>query len=797
MLVPLEWAKDYTNINTSTKELAKKMTMTGSKVEEIIELGQDIQKVLVGKIETIKAHPDADKLVICIVDIGTEKIQIVTGAPNVKEGQLIPVAVHGAKLPGGISIKRGKLRGVESHGMLCSGEELGLTEADYEGAQVDGILVLNEEYPLGMDIKEALQLAGEVIDFEITANRPDCLSIIGLAREMAITLGTSFKMPQVKLDKGYGNIKDQLKVRVDNKELCPRYTARLVEDVKIEPSPLWMRRRLSAAGIRPINNIVDITNYVMLELGQPMHAFDYEKIEGGTIVVRNAKPGETIVSLDDKDRALTEDMLVIADLNKPIAIAGVMGGANSEITENTKTIVFESAVFDGGSVRLTSKALGLRSESSSRFEKGLDINMTDLALDRAVQLVQELGAGKLVEGHIDELARPIERKSFCVKTSRINDLLGLDLPVSQIVDILTRVGLDIEDLGQEIKVTVPTYRNDIEGMADLAEEVARIYGYDKIPMTLMETSVAKGTRTQKDRLLERIKNTLTGMGYYEALTYSFTSPNIYKTIGYTDPKDYPKSIKIANPLGEDNSMMRTTIIPSILEVLSRNYNRRLDRCRVFEINPVFIPKEIPLKELPEEILTLAIGAYGKEYSFFTLKGLIEELVERLRLEDRISYIQDKHPSMHPGRCAKLLLDDRAVGFIGELHPKVADNYGISDRVYLGELDLDLLLRETNIEIKYKALPRYPAVTRDLALVIKKEITAGQVLDKIKSAGGKLLEEVSLFDIYEGKQVADGYKSLAYSLTYRASDRTLKDQEVNQVHSKIVAALESDLGARLR
>jgi phenylalanyl-tRNA synthetase beta chain len=799
MLLPIEWAKRYVEIDLDTKELATKMIMTGSNVEEIITLGQDISNVVVGKILSVERHPDADKLVVCQVDVGEETIQIVTGAPNVAAGQLVPVAVHGAKLPGGVTIKRGKLRGVVSQGMMCSGEELELKDSDYPGAEVDGIMILREDYPLGMDIKEALEIGGDVIDFEITSNRPDCLSVVGMAREIAVTTGKAWSMPTIEVKPGVGNIQDELKVTVENPELCPRYIARVVKDIKIEPSPRWMRRRLAAAGIRPINNIVDITNYVMLELGQPMHAFDMDKVEGRKIVVRTARPGETLVTLDDKKRDLTPDMLVIADANKPIGIAGVMGGANSEITEETKAIVFESALFQGSSVRLTSKALGLRSESSSRFEKGLDINMALTAIDRAVQLVQELGAGTVMEGRIDVLASSAstEKKKLTVKWNTINNLLGLKLSVEEIADILTRLGLEITVDGDTMTAVVPTYRNDIEGVADLAEEVARIYGYDRIPMTLMEGSASKGTKTEDQKLIDNVKQALTGMGMYETITYSFTSPTIYTSIGITDSADFPPVVKIANPLGEDQSIMRTTMIPNMLEVLSRNFNHRLESCSIFEINPIFLPKSLPLTDLPDEILTLAMGQYGEDSDFYAFKGKIEAVAALLGLDGKLSFQAAKHPALHPGRTAEVFVNGLSVGIFGEVHPKVAENYEMDIRIMIGELNLQTMLELADTNRQYKALPRYPAVTRDLALVVEKKVLAAQILDTIKKAGGKILEDVYLFDIYEGSQIPEGCKSMAYALTYRDSERTLKDEEVNKAHQKILSALEKEVGAKLR
>ena len=797
MLLPMNWVKDYVEVEENTGTLGDQLTMTGSKVEEIITLHQEISNVVVGKILSVEPHPNADRLVVCQVDIGTEALQIVTGANNIAVGQRIPVAVHGAKLPGGVTIKKSKLRGVESYGMMCSGEELELQDSDYPGAEVDGILILKEDYPLGMDVKEALDLGGDVIDFEITPNRPDCLSVLGMAREIAVTTGKTWSMPEIALKPGVGRIKDELKVEVEDAALCPRYLARAVRDIRIAPSPQWMRRRLAAAGVRPINNIVDITNYVMLELGQPMHAFDLDKVEGRKIVVRTARPGETIVTLDGKHRDLTEGMLVIADTDKPIAVAGVMGGANSGITDGTRQIVLESALFQGASVRLTSRALGLRSEASSRFEKGLDINMARTAVDRAAQLIQELGAGTVVEGCIDVLGASTDRKTITVKWNRINELLGLKLSAEVMKDILTRLGLEITLDGDTLSAVVPTYRNDLEGVADLAEEVARIYGYDKIPMTLMEGSASRGIRTRKQNWIDAVKQAMVGMGMYETMTYSFASPAVYQSIGMSDPMDFPPAIRIANPLGEDQSMLRTTMMPSMLEVLSRNYNRRLEDCSIFEINPVFLPKSLPLTDLPDEVLTLAMGQYGADSDFYSMKGKIEVIAELLGLEYKISFRAVRHPALHPGRTAEVRIGDQPVGVFGEVHPKVADNYQLDIRVMLGELNLAVLLDHAKTGCQYRPLQRYPAVPRDLALIVKKTVPAGQILEQIRKTGGKILEDVSLFDIYEGSQIPEGYKSMAFSLVYRASDRTLKDDEVNKVHKKILDVLEMEIGAKLR
>ena len=796
MLVPLKWLKDYVDIDISTKELANKLTMTGTKVEAIEDIGKDIQNVVVGKILSVDSHPNADKLVICKVDVGNDVIQIVTGAPNVQAGQLVPVALHGALLPGGIKIKTGKLRGELSQGMLCSGEELGLTDADYPGAEVDGIMILNEDYPLGMDIKEALQLGGEVIEFEITSNRPDCLSVLGIAREAAVATKKTVKYPNIEVQKGIGSVEEEASVIVEDAKLCPRYCARVVKDVKIGPSPLWMRRRLAAAGVRPINNIVDITNYVMLELGQPMHAFDIDKVAQKTIIVRRARNGETLTTLDNQERKLDENTLIIADPEKPIALAGVMGGLDTEITDQTKNILFESALFDGGVVRSTAKRLGLRSEASSRFEKGLDIVNAEIALNRAVQLVQELGIGTVVEGMIDVCHGSLEIQTLEVPWKRINKLLGIELTVEEICDILKSLEFKVEYTGDILKVGVPSFRRDIEGVADLAEEVARIYGYNNIPMTLMEHSVAQASRTRKQILMDLAKETLAGAGLYEIVTYSFTSPKVYETIGFKK-EEYPPVVKIANPLGVDQSIMRTTLIPSVLEVLSRNFNRRIDDCRVFEIANVYIPKSTSADELPDEVPTLVIGEYGEGVDYYTIKGQVEVLLDVFGVMPKIKFVPGTHPSFHPGRTADIMLDKEKIGVIGEIHPKVAKNYKLENRVLVGELNLEQLIEYANTDKKYIPLPKYPAVTRDIAIVVDKKILSGEIEEIILKKGGRLLEKVELFDVYEGNQIPEGYKSMAYALSFRASDRTLKDEEVDELVDKIISELADKIDARLR
>jgi phenylalanyl-tRNA synthetase beta chain len=797
MLVPLKWLKEYVDINVPVEELAHDMTMTGSNVESIQMLGEGITNVIVGKILTLEPHPNADRLVVCKVDVGTQEVQVVTGAPNVQPGQLVPVALHGATLPGDKKITKGNIRGVHSYGMLCSGEELGLTDEDYAGAQEYGILILREDYPLGINIREALGLDEEVIEFEITSNRPDCLSVVGLAREAAVTLNTKFKPPHIKAKSGVGNINQEASVVVEDGELCPRYCARVIKDINVGPSPRWMQQKLAAAGVRPINNIVDITNFVMLEMGQPLHAFDLDKVAQKTIVVRRAREGEKLVTLDHKERQLTSDMLVIADAKKPIGLAGVMGGANTEITHETRNILLESANFDGGSIRLTAKALGLRSEASSRFEKGLDIHNVRSAIDRAAQLIQELGAGTLVEGVIDVCKGSLDKRVIEVPWKQINSLLGLKLSVDVIADILKSLEFTVDIEDEYMKVVVPSFRLDVEGTPDLAEEVARIYGYNNIPMTLMEGSANRGKKTRRQKLVDRAKEVLTGVGLYETVTYSFTSPKVYNTIGISDPENIPMVVKLANPLGEDQSIMRTTMIPSLLEVLSRNQNRGLERCQIFEIGTAFLAKALPLKELPKEKAILTIGEFGSGLDYYDIKGKVEVLLDSFGLLKETQFIPHVHPSFHPGRMAAVKLGLQQLGIVGEIHPKVAENYELDHRVLMAELDFDTILELAKDMGQYKTLPKYPAVTRDLAMVVDKSVLASQIENLIYHTGGELLEKVELFDVYEGSQIPQGYKSMAYALSYRALDRTLTDEEIGTLHNRIIKKLEDQMGAKLR
>jgi len=795
MLVPIKWLKDYVDIKVDYKSFADAMTMSGSKVEAISELGKEIENVVVGKILKIESHPAADKLVIGQVDVGTEVLQIITGADNIKEGDYVPIAKHGSTLPGGAKIKRGKLRGIESNGMMCSAQELDLELDNLPEDMLDGIYILDKEYPLGTDIKEVLGLNDAVIEFEITNNRPDCLSIIGIAREAAATFDCNMKYPETAFKENGENIRDYIDIQVKNSELCPRYSARMVKNIVIKDSPAWMQERLTKAGVRPINNIVDITNFVMLELGHPMHAFDYRDLEDKKIIVRNAMPGETIKTLDEAERKLDESMLVIADGKKPSGIAGVMGGFGSEIKYDTNTIVFESANFNPVNIRMTSKKLGLRTEASSRYEKGIDPNLAAVALDRACSLVEQLGAGEVVGGNIDLYPVPRKSRKLKLNVKRVNEFIGVsDITQEMIIKYLTSLEFEVEAKG-DLEVTVPTFRDDIEEAADLIEEISRLYGYDKIPVDLMDTTFTQGGKSYRQRIRDMSKINMAAQGFFEVLTYSFVSPGVFNKINLKAENPLRNAIKIVNPLGEDQSIMRTTMIPNMLEVISRNYNRKIAEGQFFELSKVYISETMPLEDLAEERETLTIGMYGN-VDFFDLKGVIENLLEELKI-DKYRILSSNNDSMHPGRTAELLINNKRIGCMGEIHPDVLDKYDVPVRVYAAELNFDEIINQTDMNIKYKSLPKFPSVARDIAIVVSEEITAGQVEEIIRNKGGKLIEDVKLFDIYRGSQIQEGYKSMAYSIVYRSDEKTLSEEDIAKVHNKILNSLVNQVGAALR
>ena len=795
MKAPLSWLKDYVDISVSPKEYADALTLSGSKVEGVEVQGGEISNVVVGKIIELTKHPDADKLQISKVDIGSEVIQVVTGAQNISINDYIPVALVGATLPGDKKISKGKLRGIESCGMMCSIQELNLTKEDYPEAAEHGIFILPDGLPLGKDVKELLGINETVVEFEITSNRPDCLSMVGIARETAATFKTAFKKPEIQVKAEGDDAAQYATVEIKDGDLCPRYAARIVKDVKIGTSPKWMRDRLKSAGVRPINNIVDITNYVMLELGQPMHAFDLANLNGGKIIVRRAQDDEIMKTLDDQERKLDSSMLVIADAERPVAVAGVMGGANSEVTENTKTILFESANFNGTSVRLAAKKLGMRTEASGRFEKGLDVENVVTAVDRAVQLVEMLGAGTVCKGVIDCYVNKLEQRSIKFRPEKINAFLGTSVETKQMIDIFKSLELEIDEASLTAKI--PSFRLDLEREADLAEEVARFYGYNNIEATLLSgKSSTLGKKSFKQKVEDIVKGTMISCGLSEIYTYSFTSPRVFDKINLPEDSELRKAVVISNPLGEDYSVMRTTTLPEMLDVLSRNYNRRVDEAKLFEVSSVYLPESIPVDKLPKEKPVLTVGMYGS-VDFYDLKGVIEELLNALGISGYEFAPEKECPAFHPGRTAKLVLKGQTIGIIGEIHPEVVEKFEGPERTYVGVIDIEPLVENASMKAKYKPLPKFPAVSRDIAMLVTDEIMVKQIEDIIKQRSGKILEDIKLFDVYKGKQVPEGMKSVAYSITFRAEDRTLTDEEVGKTMKKVLDGLKSGLDAQLR
>ncbi|MCH5210244.1 MAG: phenylalanine--tRNA ligase subunit beta [Oscillospiraceae bacterium] len=794
MNLPMSWLNDYMDIDVTPKEYSDRLTMTGSKVEGYENMGDEIQNVVTGKVLTCEPHPDSDHLSVCTVDAGTgEVLQIVCGAPNVKADIIVPVALNGAKLPGGFKIKKTKMRGVESNGMLCSHEELGISE-DILGYEPEyGILILPDDTEIGKDIRDVYGLNETVVEFEITSNRPDCFSIIGLARETAASFNKKFTIPEVKFTENSENIADTISVEILDKDKCKRYCARMVKNVKIGPSPAWMQERLRACGVRPINNIVDITNYVLLEYGQPMHAFDLRDIEDNKITVRRAGEGEVIKTLDGQDRKLIAEDLVIADGKRAVAIAGVMGGFNSEVKDDTTTVVFESATFDAASVRLTAQRVGLRTEASSRYEKGLDYNNTVPAIERACQLVEMLGCGENVGGMIDAMGNVTDMKPLPFRPDKINAFLGTDVSTEDMVKIFD--ALEIKTDLDNMTVTPPSFRPDLEGEADIAEEVARFFGYDKIPVTLLSGEATCGKKTDRQKMQDDMNEALTAQGMSEIYTYTFVSPSNFDKLNIPADSELRNVVKITNPLGEDTSVMRTTTIASMLDILARNYNYRNAQARLFEVGKVFIPTEEG--KLPQEPVKLSLGMYGGKTDFYDIKGVCENMFNRLHVDNVKYEAVTDNPTFHPGRCAKVSAGGKTLGIIGEIHPAVSRKYGIETPVYVGELDFENMFLNIKSDIKFKELPKYPAVTRDIAMLVDKSVPVADIEAVIRKASGKTLESVELFDVYEGAQIPEGKKSVAYSAVYRASDRSLTGEEVQKSFDKVVKNLEAQLGAQLR
>ena len=777
--------------SVSDKEYVEKLTIFGQKVETYERMDADIKNVVVGKVVSIVRHENSDHMWVCQVDIGKEEpVQIVTGAQNVKEGDLVPAALHNSYLPGGIHITKGKLRGEVSNGMLCSLKELNLTLGDFPYAIEDGIWIIEEDCKPGDDINTVIGNDDTIVDFEITNNRPDCYSIIGLARESAAAFALPMKHhePVVKGSEA-GSMYEYLDVEVPAEDLCNRYSARMVANVKIGPSPKWMRQRLRANGVRPINNIVDITNYVMLEYGQPMHAFDYRYVSSGKIIVREAEEGETLTTLDGNVRNLKPGMLVIADENKPIGLAGIMGGENSEILDDTTTVVFESANFNGTSIRQTALALGMRTESSGKFEKNLDPMMTVPAVQRACELVELLGCGDVMDGIVDIVNYVPQPKTVKLEPEKINALLGTSIDKETMVSYLNRLEIPVE--GDDI--LVPSFRPDLNLMADIAEEVGRSFGYNEIPITEFKNST-QGGYSPVMKLESKAGNVCRSLGYSEIITYSFVSPAIFDQIRIPKDSELRNALKIQNPLGEDTSIMRTTALPSMLDILSRNSAYHNKAAKLYELAKIYLPQE---SGLPAEPKILVLGTYGAGETFFTLKGELEAIFTGLRIQKATYTAITDNPSYHPGRCAKVTISGVDVGYLGQIHPLVAANYGMDAEVYCAEINFEKLFALQLPEPTYTPLPKYPAVTRDIAVVCDETVTVGQAQDVITKAGGKLLRSVRLFDIYRGANLGEGKKSLAFSLTLRADDRTLTDDDSEGTIGKILAALKDSLGAILR
>jgi len=805
MNTALSWIKAYVpDLECTAQEYTDAMTLSGTKVEGYEKLDKNLEKIVVGQIKTIEPHPNADKLIVCQVDVGNEMIQIVTGAPNVKEGDKVPVVLDGGKVAGGhdgsplpengIKIKKGKLRGVESFGMMCSIEELGSSKEMYPDAPENGIYILKEDAPVGADAVEVLGLHDVVFEYEITSNRVDCYSVLGIAREAAATFRKEFKAPEVKMTGNEEDIHDYLSVEVRDDELCPRYCARMVKNIKLGPSPEWMQRRLAASGIRPINNIVDITNYVMEEYGQPMHAFDYDLLAKHQIIVQRAGDKEQFQTLDGQMRTLDSSMLMICDGEKSVGIAGIMGGENSKITDDVQTMVFEAACFDRTNIRLSAKKLGLRTDASGKFEKGLDPNNAEEAVNRACQLIEELGCGEVVGGMIDHYPVKKEEKRVVFDPESINALLGTNLSKEQMLSYFEPLELKYDKEAEEL--IIPTFRQDIECGADVAEEVARFFGYDNIPTTLPSGEATTGKLSFKLRIEEVAKDIAEFCGFSQAMTYSFESPKVFDKLLMPKDSKLRETVTIMNPLGEDYSIMRTTPLNGMLTSLSTNYNRRNKNVRLYEIGNIYLPKALPVTELPEERTQFTLGMYG-EGDFFTMKGVVEEFFDKVGLHEKISYDPNAGRSfLHPGRQANIVYRGNVVGYLGEIHPAVTDNYAIGERVYIAVIDMPFVVEYASFDRKYTGIAKYPAVTRDISMLMKKEILVGQVEEIIEKKGGKLVESYHLFDLYEGSQIEEGYKSVAYSIVFRAADHTLEEKEVSAAMEKILTALE-DIGISLR
>ena len=807
MNTALSWIKAYVpGLTCTDQEYCDRMTLTGTKVEGFERMDKNLEKIVVGQIEKIEKHPDADKLIVCQVNIGSEVIQIVTGAPNVKVGDKVPVVLDGGKVAGGhdggplpedgIAIKAGKLRGVPSNGMMCSIEELGSSKDMYPDAPDNGIYIFPDSVKVGDDAIEVLGLHDTVFEYEITSNRVDCYSILGIAREAAATFDKPFVPPVVEVKEAGDDVNNYIKVSIEDTDLCTRYCARVCKNIKIGPSPEWMQRRLAASGIRPINNLVDITNYVMEEYGQPMHAYDLSTIVGGQIIVRRAKDGDEFVTLDGQTRKLDNNVLMICDAEKEIGVAGIMGGENSMITDEVKTVLFEAATFNGPNIRKSAKRLGLRTEASGIFEKGLDPANAKAAIDRACQLIVELGCGEVVSGTVEEglPIKPLRVLPF--EPAKYNALLGTSVSEEQMLAIFKKLEVEVRDGKDGKELVIPSFRQDLVGRADMAEEVARFFGYDKIPTTLPKGETTTGKLSFKLRIEQKARDIAEYCGFSQGMTYSFESPKVFNKLLLDADDKARAAITIANPLGEDFSIMRTLSLNGMLTSLSTNYNRRNKNVRLYELGNIYLAKSLPLTEQPEERMQFTLGMYG-DGDFYSLKGVVEEFFDSIGMKKRIVYDPKAGKNfLHPGRQAKIVYEGEELGYIGEVHPAVCDNYAIGTRAYVAVIDILNVLDFATFDRKYEGIAKYPAVTRDISLEVPKNVLAGDIEGVIAQRGGKILESYQLFDLYEGDQIKDGYKSMAYSVTFRAKDRTLEESDVAGAMKKILNGLEQ-LGATLR
>ena len=805
MNTSLSWIKAYVpELDVTAQEFTDAMTLSGSKVEGFTRLDEDLEHIIIGQIEKIERHPDADKLIVCQVRIGEGKtVQIVTGAPNVKEGDKVPVVLDGGRVagghdgkmtPGGIKIKKGKLRGIESNGMMCSIEELGSSRDLYPEAPEMGIYIFPKDAVVGEDAVEALGLHDVVFEFEITSNRVDCYSVLGLAREAAATFRKEYRPPAVEVKGSGDDVRRYIDVEVKDSELCPRYCARVVKNIRLAPSPEWMQRRLASVGIRPINNVVDITNYVMEEYGQPMHAYDLDTIAGHKIIVRRAQKDEKFVTLDGQERTMDDTVLMICDGEKAVGMAGIMGGENSMITDEVHTMLFEAACFDGTNIRLSSKKVGLRTEASGKFEKGLDPNNAEAAINRACQLIEELGAGEVVDGIVDVCAARKEPVRIPFEPERINALLGTELSEDQMLSYFGPLGLRYEEETKEL--VIPSFRQDLLRTADIAEEVARFYGYDNIPTTLPRGEATTGKLPFYLRVEAVAREIAEFCGFSQGMNYSFESPKVFDRLLLPEDAKERRAVVISNPLGEDFSIMRTISLNGMLSSLATNYNRRNKNVRLYELGNIYLPKSLPLTELPEERMQFTLGMYG-DGDFFTMKGVVEEFLDKIGMRKKETYDpRSGRAFLHPGRQADILYDGVKIGYMGEVHPTVAATYGIGDRAYVAVLDMPSVVEMATFDRKYEGIARFPAVTRDISMVLPKEVMVGQIEEILAVRGGKILESYELFDVYEGEQIKEGYKSVAYSIVFRAKDKTLEEAEISAVMKKILNGLQS-LGAELR